>query len=76
MSVTVRESKWMTYREASTRVGYTVDALRRFAEEGRIKTRKAWLPPPFGHEMLLRADVETIRSSMSGGARDWVSGER
>lgn len=63
----------MTYREASQRVGYTEDALRRFVKEGRIKTRSGWLPPPFSHEMLLREDVERIRSSMSGGARDWIS---
>lgn len=70
------ESKWMTYDQASKRVGYTVDALRGFAREGRIKTRPGWLPPPFAREMLLRADVERIRATMSGGARDWVSGDK
>ena len=68
------QSKWMTYDQASKRVGYTVDALRKFAREGRIKTRAGWLSP-FSGEMLLRADVEKIRATMSGGARDWVSGE-
>jgi hypothetical protein len=34
-----------------------------------------WLPPPFCQEMLLRRDVETIRLTMSGGARDWISGD-
>lgn len=67
------QSKWMTYEEASRRVGYTEEALRRFAREGRIKTSGGWLPPPFGREKLLREDVETIRRTMSGGARDWVS---
>ena len=63
----------MTYTEASRRVGYTEDALRRFVREGRIRTSRGWLPPPFGAEKLLREDVETIRRTMSGGARDWVS---
>lgn len=67
------QSKWMTYREASCRVGYTEDALRRFVQEGRIRTSRGWLPPPFCGESLLREDVETIRRTMSGGARDWVS---
>lgn len=63
----------MTYGEASRRIGYTEDALRRFVREGRIRTRSGWLPPPFSREKLLREDVETIRRTMSGGARDWVS---
>ena len=66
-------SKWMTYREASRRVGYTEDALQRFVREGRIRTSRGWLPPPFCREKVLRADVETIRRTMSGGARDWAS---
>lgn len=68
----IRQSRWMTYDEASRRVGYTGDALQRFAREGRIRTRTRWLPPPFQREMLLREDVEKIRATMSGGARDWV----
>lgn len=68
-----RDSKWMTYREASERIGYTEDALRRFTQEGRIRTTTGWLPPPFCREKLLREDVETVRRTMSGGARDWVS---
>lgn len=68
-----KQSRWMSYKEASKRVGYTEDALRRFAREGRIKTTIGWLPPPFCREKLLRADVEVIRLTMSGGARDWVS---
>jgi hypothetical protein len=67
------EGKWMSYQEASRRTGYTEDALRRFVHEGRIKTVSGWLPPPFSREKLLREDVETIRRTMSGGARDWVS---
>lgn len=63
----------MTYREASRRVGYTEDALRRFVREGRIRTSPAWRRPPFWPQKLLREDVETIRRTMSGGARDWVS---
>lgn len=63
----------MTYGEASRRVGYTEDALRGFVREGRIRTTRGWLPPPFCPEKLLREDVETIRRTMSGGARDWVS---
>jgi hypothetical protein len=69
------ESKWMTYEQASRRVGYTTDALKGFVREGRIRTRMGWLPPPFCQEMLLRRDVETIRLTMSGGARDWISGD-
>ncbi|PZS01684.1 MAG: hypothetical protein DLM70_11505 [Chloroflexi bacterium] len=65
----------MTYEEASKRVGYTVDALRGFVREGRIKTRAGRLPPPFYREMLLRQDVEKIGSTMSGGGRHWVSGD-
>lgn len=65
----------MTYPDASKRTGYTADALRKIAREGRIKTRSGWLPPPFSQEMLLRTDVENIRTTMSGGARDWVSGD-
>ena len=68
-----KPSKWMTYREASRLVGYTEDALRRFVREGRIKTSRGWLPPPLNFEMLLREDVESIRRTMSGGARDWIS---
>lgn len=67
-------SMWMTYDQASKRVGYTVDALHRFAKEGSIKTKPGWLSPPFFQEMVLRADVERIRTTMSGGARDWDSG--
>ena len=67
------ESKWMTYQEASRRVGYTEEALRGFAREGRIRTSIGWLPPPFCREKLLREDVETIRRTMSGGSRDWIS---
>jgi hypothetical protein len=67
------QSKWMTYQEASRRVGYTEDALRRLVQEGRIRTASGWFPPPFSREKLLREDVETIRRTMSGGARDWVS---
>lgn len=67
------DSKWVTYQEASRRVGYTEDALRRFVREGRIRSSIGWLPPPFAREKLLREDVETIRRTMSGGARDWVS---
>ena len=63
----------MTYKEASRRVGYTEEALRGFVREGRIRTSSGWLPPPFSREKLLREDVETIRRTMSGGARDWVS---
>ncbi|GAC1471022.1 MAG: hypothetical protein NVS2B16_28950 [Chloroflexota bacterium] len=70
------QSKWMTYDEASKRVGYTVEALHRFAREGSIKTKLGWLPPPFCREMLLREDVERIRTTMSGGARDWISGDK
>jgi hypothetical protein len=70
------QSKWMTYAQASKRVGYTVEALHGFVREGRVKTRAGWLPPPFPQEMLLRADVERIRATMSGGARDWVSGDK
>lgn len=70
------QSKWMTYDQASKRVGYTVEALRGFAREGRVKTRAGRLPPPFSREMLLREDVERIRATMSGGARDWVSGDK
>lgn len=70
------ESKWMTYQQASKRMGYTVDALRRFVKDGQIKSRSSWLPPPFPQEMLLRADVEKVRSNMSGGARDWNSGDQ
>lgn len=66
------QSRWMTYRDAVHRVGYTEEALRRFVREGRIRTRRGWFPP-FSHERLLREDVETIRRTMSGGARDWVS---
>lgn len=69
-----RPSKWMTHQEASKRVGYTEDALRRFVREGRIKTSIGWLPPPLCREKLLREDVETIRRTMSGGARDWIAG--
>lgn len=69
----VSESKWMTYKEASRRVGYTEDALRRFVQEGRIRTTRDWLPPPFSQQKLLREDVEKIRRTMSGGARDWIS---
>ena len=69
-----RESTWMTYQDASRRVGYTEDALRRFAREGRIRTTIGWLPPPLCREKLLREDVETIRRTMSGGTRDWTSG--
>lgn len=69
------QSRWMTYNQASKRVGYTVDALQRFVDEGRIRTRMGWLPPPFARKMLLREDVETIRHTMSGGARDWISGD-
>lgn len=61
----------MTYAEASSWVGYTEDALRRFVREGRIRTRSGWLPPPFSREKLLREDVEVIRNTMSGGGRDW-----
>jgi hypothetical protein len=71
-----RQSKWISYDEASKRVGYTDDALRRFAREGKIRTRVTWLPWPFNKELLLREDVEKIRKSMSGGARDWDSGDR
>lgn len=67
------KSKWMTYQEAAHRVGYTEDALRRFVKEGRIRTTRGWLPPPFCPEKLFREDVETIRRTMSGGARDWIS---
>jgi hypothetical protein len=67
------QSRWMTYAEASRRVGHTVDALHRFAEEGRLRTRTTWLPWPFTRELVLREDVEMIRSTMSGGARDWDS---
>jgi len=69
-------SKWMTYKEASRRVRYTEDALHRFVAEGRIRTTIGWLPPPFAREKLLRADVEEIRRTMSGGARDWDAGDR
>jgi hypothetical protein len=72
----VHQSKWMTYAEASQRVGYTVDALRRFAGDGRLRTRTTWLPWPFTRELVLREDVETIRSTMSGGARDWDSNDK
>jgi hypothetical protein len=68
-----KQSKWMTYEEASKRVGYTEDALRRFAREGRVRTSIGWLPPPLCREKLLREDVEKIRRTMSGGARDWDS---
>jgi hypothetical protein len=71
-----QQSKWMTYPEASRRVGYTVDALHRFAREGRLRTRMNWLPWPFTRELVLREDVETIRSTMSGGARDWDSNDK
>lgn len=67
------QSKWMTYEDASRRVGYTEEALRRFVKEGRIKSSTGWLPPPFCRERVLREDVETIRRTMSGGARDWIS---
>jgi hypothetical protein len=67
------DGKWMSYGEASRRTGYTEDALRRFVREGRIRITSGWLPPPFSREKLLREDVETIRRTMSGGARDWVS---
>lgn len=67
------ERKWMTYKEASRRMSYTEDALHRFVREGRIRATRGWLPPPFCPEKLLREDVETIRRSMSGGARDWVA---
>ncbi len=70
-----RQSKWMTYDQASKRVGYTDDALRRFAREGKIRTHANWWPWPFHRELLLREDVETIRRTMSGGARDWDSGD-
>lgn len=69
------QRKWMTYEQASKRVGYTVEALRAFAKEGRIRTRAGRLPPPFYREMLLSEDVEKIRATMSGGARDWISGK-
>jgi hypothetical protein len=67
-------STWMTYEQASKRVGYTVAALRGFVREGKIRTRAGRLPWPFDRELLLREDVETIRQTMSGGARDWDSG--
>lgn len=70
------QSKWMTYDQASKYMGYTVDALRRFVKEGKIKSRSSWLPPPFPQEVLLRADVERVRANMSGGARNWDSGDK
>jgi hypothetical protein len=69
-----RQSKWVSYDEASKCVGYTDDALRRMAREGKIRTRSNWLPWPFQRELLRREDVETIRRTLSGGARDWDSG--
>ena len=67
---------WMTYSQASKHVGYTEDALRRFVDDGKIKSRRGWLPWPLGRELLLREDVEKIRRTMSGGARNWDSGEK